>query len=98
MIRARTIEDLFDCGEIFLYQPIPKDNSFAIVTNAGGPGIVATDAFDRESLKFSEFSESMLHALRNNLPLEAAIFNPIDIVGDADPSRYEFTLKTIFGT
>jgi len=97
VIRAKTIEDLFDFGEIFLYQPIPKENSFAIITNAGGPGIVATDAFERENLKFAQFNERMLHALRDNLPLEASIFNPIDIVGDATPERYEFTIKTIFG-
>ncbi|MFX0007385.1 MAG: acetate--CoA ligase family protein [Candidatus Hermodarchaeota archaeon] len=97
IIRAKTIEDLFDYGEAFLYQPIPKKNSFAIITNAGGPGIIATDAFEREQLKFSNFSEPILHALRENLPLEAAIFNPIDIVGDAPPTRYEFTIKTVFG-
>jgi len=97
VIRAKTIEDLFDYGEIFLYQPIPKTNSFAIITNAGGPGIVATDAFERENLKFASFSEPILHALREKLPLEAAIFNPIDIVGDAPPERYEFTLQTVFG-
>ncbi|MFW9942251.1 MAG: acetate--CoA ligase family protein, partial [Candidatus Thorarchaeota archaeon] len=97
VIRAKTIEDLFDYGEIFLYQPIPKENSFAIITNAGGPGIVATDAFERENLKFSSFSETILHALREKLPIEAAIFNPVDIVGDAAPDRYEFTLNTIFG-
>jgi len=97
VIRAKTIEDLFDYGEVFLYQPIPKENSFAIITNAGGPGIVATDAFEREDLKFAGFSESILHALRAKLPLEASIFNPIDIVGDAAPGRYEFTLNTIFG-
>jgi len=97
VIRAKTIEDLFDYGEIFLYQPIPKDNSFAIITNAGGPGIVATDAFERESLKFASFSEPILHALRANLPIEASIFNPIDIVGDAAPDRYDFTIKTVFG-
>ncbi|MFW9969434.1 MAG: acetate--CoA ligase family protein [Candidatus Odinarchaeota archaeon] len=97
VIRASTIEDLFDYGEAFLYQPIPKKNSFAIITNAGGPGIIATDAFERENLKFSNFSEPVLHSLRENLPSEAAIFNPIDIVGDAPPSRYEFTIKTVFG-
>ena len=97
VIRAKTIEDLFDYGEVFLYQPVPKGNSFAIITNAGGPGIVATDAFEREGLKFSGFSEPILHALRENLPLEASIFNPIDIVGDATPDRYEFTIKTVFG-
>ncbi|MFX0105113.1 MAG: acetate--CoA ligase family protein [Candidatus Hodarchaeota archaeon] len=97
VIRAKTIEDLFDYGEIFLYQPVPKKNSFAIITNAGGPGIVATDAFEREKLKFASFSEPILHALREKLPLEASIFNPIDIVGDAAPDRYEFTLKTVFG-
>lgn len=97
VIRARTIEDLFDYGEVFLYQPVPANNSFAIITNAGGPGIVATDAFEREDLQFAGFSESILHALRAGLPLEAAIFNPIDIVGDATPNRYEFTIKTVFG-
>lgn len=97
VIRAKTIEDLFDYGEIFLYQPIPKINSFAIVTNAGGPGIVATDAFEREGLVFSAFTQDILHALRAKLPLEAAIFNPIDIVGDAAPDRYDFTMRTIFG-
>jgi acetyl coenzyme A synthetase (ADP forming)-like protein len=97
IIRANSIQDLFDYGEIFLYQPIPKKNSFAIITNAGGPGIVATDAFERENLKFAQFSEDILHKLREGLPSEAAIFNPIDIVGDASPERYQFTLETIFG-
>ncbi|MFX0027364.1 MAG: acetate--CoA ligase family protein, partial [Candidatus Hermodarchaeota archaeon] len=97
VIRAKTIADLFDYGEIFLFQPIPKKNSFAIITNAGGPGIVATDAFERENLKFAKFSEPILHQLRDKLPVEAAIFNPIDIIGDASPKRYEFVIKTIFG-
>ena len=97
IIRAKTISDLFDYGEIFLYQPIPEENSFAIITNAGGPGIVATDAFEKEGLKFARFSESILHQLRENLPKEAAIFNPVDIIGDASPQRYEFTINTIFG-
>ncbi|MBY8985499.1 MAG: acetate--CoA ligase family protein [Candidatus Lokiarchaeota archaeon] len=97
VVRAKTIEDLFDYGEVFLFQPIPKANSFAIITNAGGPGIVATDAFEREDLKFAGFSESILHALRAHLPLEASIFNPIDIVGDAAPDRYEYTINTVFG-
>jgi acetyl coenzyme A synthetase (ADP forming)-like protein len=97
VLRADSIADLFDYGEIFLFQPIPQKNSFAIVTNAGGPGIVATDAFEREGLKFAQFSEPILHKLRENLPAEAAIFNPIDIIGDASPDRYEFTIKTIFG-
>lgn len=97
VLRAKTIEDLFDYGEIFLYQPIPKKNSFAIITNAGGPGIVATDAFERENLKFAQFAEPILHQLRDKLPPEAAIFNPVDIIGDATPERYNFTLKTIFG-
>jgi len=97
VIRAETIEDLFDFGEIFLYQPIPKKNSFAIITNAGGPGIVATDSFEKENLNFAEFSEPILHKLRENLPSEAAIFNPIDIIGDASPERYRFTIETVFG-
>jgi len=97
VLRADSIEQLFDYGEILLFQPIPQENSFAIITNAGGPGIVATDAFEREGLKFAQFSEPILHKLRENLPAEAAIFNPVDIIGDAIFDRYEFTIKTIFG-
>ena len=97
VIRANSIGDLFDFGETFLYQPIPEKNSFAIITNAGGPGIVATDAFEREGLKFAQFSETILHKLRDNLPPEAAIFNPVDIIGDASPERYRFTIESIFG-
>ena len=97
VLRADSIAELFDYGEILLFQPIPKENSFAIITNAGGPGIIATDAFERKELKFAQFSEPILHMLRENLPAEAAIFNPIDIIGDATPDRYEFTIKTIFG-
>jgi len=97
VIRAETIEDLFDFGEIFLYQPIPKKNSFAIITNAGGPGIVAVDSFEKKKLNLAEFSEPILHKLRENLPSEAAIFNPIDIIGDASPERYRFTIETVFG-
>jgi len=97
VLRADTIADLLDYGEILLFQPIPKMNSFAIITNAGGPGIIATDAFEREGLKFAQFSEPILHMLRENLPPEAAIFNPVDIIGDASPARYEFTIKTLFG-
>ena len=97
VLRAQTIEDLFDHGEIFLFQPIPRQNAFAIITNAGGPGIVATDAFEREKIKFAQFSEPILHLLRENLPPEAAIFNPIDLIGDAPPERYRFTIETVFG-
>jgi acetyltransferase len=97
VIRANSIGDLFDFGEIFLYQPIPEKNSFAIITNAGGPGIIATDSFEREGLKFAQFSEPILHQLRDNLPPEAAIFNPVDIIGDASPERYRFTIESIFG-
>ena len=97
VLRAITIEQLFDYAEAFLFQPIPKKNSFAIVTNAGGPGIVATDAFDREGIKFAQFTEPVLHKLREGLPAEAAIFNPIDIIGDAPPERYRFAIEAIFG-
>jgi len=97
VLRAITIEQLFDYAEAFLFQPIPERNSFAIITNAGGPGIVATDAFDREGIKFAQFTEPVLHKLREGLPAEAAIFNPIDIIGDAPPERYKFAIETIFG-
>ncbi len=93
IIRARSMEELFDFALAFAYQPPIKGNRLAIVTNAGGPGIIATDAIERSGLKMAEFSAETLQCLRSQLPPTANIFNPIDVIGDARSDRYRVALR-----
>ena len=96
VIRVENMNDLFDLALILSKSSIPNGKNFAIITNAGGPGIITTDAFDRYNLGLSQFSKKVLEKLREELPEEAAIYNPVDIIGDAPPERFEKALNIIF--
>ncbi|MBD3354264.1 MAG: CoA-binding protein, partial [Candidatus Lokiarchaeota archaeon] len=95
VIRAETIPDLFDLAGVFNKAKIPQGDHFAIVTNAGGPGIVTTDAFETFNLGLSKFSKKTTDLLHEKLPEEAAVYNPIDIIGDAPPERYDTALRIV---
>lgn len=94
-IRARSIEDLFDFAKAFSLLPLPRGNKVAIVTNAGGPGIMATDAIAQSSLQLASFTEETKKFLSRHLPRAAAIHNPVDIVGDALADRYQAALSAV---
>ncbi len=98
VIRAYTIADLFNYAAAFVNAPIPKGAFYAIVTNAGGPGIVTTDAISENKLGWAHFPEELEEALKGGLPAEANIHNPVDIVGDAPPEQYEFALDTVLAS
>ena len=93
--RVETIEDLFYYAMAFSTQPIPAGNRLAIITNAGGPGIVATDAAVRHGLKLAEFSSDTVARLASYLPGTASPKNPVDVIGDATHERYEASLKCV---
>jgi acetyltransferase len=93
IIRARTMEQLFDFALLFAYQPMLAGPRIAIVTNAGGPGIIATDAIERAGLKMAEFTPETIAALQASLPPTANVFNPIDVIGDAKADRYRTGIK-----
>jgi acetyl coenzyme A synthetase (ADP forming)-like protein len=95
VLRVETLEELFNCALGFANQPLPKGNKIAIVTNAGGPGIMATDASIRYGLKLAKLGEKATQKLKTNLPKTANIENPIDIIGDAKEDRYEVALKSV---
>jgi acetyl coenzyme A synthetase (ADP forming)-like protein len=95
VIEVNSISDLFDYAKVFSTQPIPKDNSICILTNAGGPGIVATDSAEKNNLNLRVLKESTLQELQNFLPSSASIYNPVDILGDAQPEIYSKALGTI---
>lgn len=93
--RVDTIAELFDYAALYTTQPLPKGNRVAIITNAGGPGIMATDAAVRHGLKLAELSEATKDKLRGSLPTTASLRNPIDVIGDALSDRYKATVRTV---
>ncbi len=95
VIRARTIEELFDFALAFAYQPLPEDKRLAILTNAGGPGIIAADACEKSNVAIASFARETVDSLREFLPADAAFYNPVDVIGDAKADRYENGLKTL---
>ncbi|MDY6796689.1 MAG: acetate--CoA ligase family protein [Actinomycetota bacterium] len=87
-LRANTIEELFMLARGFSEQPPPRGPDVAVVTNAGGPGIIASDALERSGLNLATLSEETARFLRENLPDAASIYNPVDVLGDAGADRY----------
>lgn len=95
VVRVNTLEQLFELAVAFANQPLPKTNAIAIITNAGGPGIMTTDACVRYNLQLSTFSETTEKELKEKLPITANIHNPIDVIGDAGADRYEAALQAV---
>ena len=93
VLRASSIEQLFDYSVAFAYQPPLKGRNLAIVTNAGGPGIMATDALESNGMKLATLQPETVELLRQGLPPAANVFNPVDVIGDALADRYEHALK-----
>lgn len=91
--RVEGINELFNYAIAFANQPAPKGNHIAIVTNAGGPGIMATDAAIRHGLALATLSEDTRAKLKAALPPTANINNPVDVIGDATHERYEAALR-----
>ncbi|MCF6157676.1 MAG: CoA-binding protein [wastewater metagenome] len=95
VLRARTIEELFNYARVFSFQPLPKGPHLALITNAGGPGIIAADAVEHSELKMAAFSKDTINSLRSALPAMANVYNPIDVLGDAKADRYQFVIEKV---
>ena len=93
--RVDTIAELFDYAALYCTQPLPKGNRVAIITNAGGPGIMATDAAVRHGLKLAELSAETQAKLKPALPAAASLRNPVDVIGDARSDRYRAAVRTV---
>jgi len=94
VIRADTFEQLYDYATAFSMQPLPKGKSVAIVTNAGGLGVICADAVENSGMKVAQLDHQTATALKKKLPNAASVGNPIDVLGDADPERYQVAVKT----
>jgi acetyltransferase len=88
VVRAENFEALFDYALAFATQPLPKSRRLAVITNAGGPGIMAADAAETVGLQMVNISEATREKLKPALPPTAALGNPVDVIGDAEPDRY----------
>lgn len=93
IILTDSMEDLFNYAVAFTELKLPKDEGIAIVTNAGGPGIMSTDLIEKLGLKLSALSQETRDKLEEGLPSAAATGNPIDILGDAEPDRYKLAAE-----
>jgi acetyltransferase len=87
---------MFNVAIAFAYQPAPRSNKVAIITNAGGPGVLTTDAAIRDGLQLARFSEEITREFKKCLPANANIKNPVDVVGDARADRYNIALNGAF--
>ncbi|PMB32678.1 acetyl CoA synthetase subunit alpha [Fischerella thermalis CCMEE 5208] len=95
VLRVKSISELFDMAEVLAKQPRPKGPRLTIVTNAGGPGVLATDALITDGGELAELSPETYAALNELLPPQWSHNNPIDILGDADPMRYAKALEIV---
>lgn len=95
VLRVENMEELFELAIAFSRQTLPRGDRIAIVTNSGGPGIVTTDAIEKAGMVISRFEKETIDFLRENLPEEANVYNPVDVLGDASPERYRLSLVRV---
>jgi acetyltransferase len=95
IMRSDNLEEFFDLLNLASLTEAPKKNLAAVVTNAGGPGVLATDAFKDKNIKLADISDKLKENLRKFLPEESSVENPIDVLGDAKEDRYKKVLSAL---
>ena len=95
VLRADTVEEMFDLAMAFSHQPVPRGNRVAIVTNAGGPGILIADACEAQGLVVTELAEETRALLARHFPEEASLANPVDMIASATPQSYRIAVEAV---
>ena len=93
VMRAQGVQDLFDTAQAFAEGKIPAGNGLLVITNAGGPGIIAADAAERLGVELPHMTKESIEAMAKKLPPNATVFNPVDVIGDATSARYAAVLE-----
>jgi acetyl coenzyme A synthetase (ADP forming)-like protein len=93
VMRAQGVQDLFDTALAFAEGKVPAGNGLLVITNAGGPGIIAADTAERLGIELPHMNKESLDAMVTKLPPNASIFNPVDVIGDATSDRYAAVLE-----
>lgn len=95
VIREYSLKNLFSTAKVFATSPIPNGDRVAIITNSGGPGIMATDAICEYGLQMAKISDATKDKLRSFLPAAASVKNPVDMIASAPIEHYKQTLETV---
>jgi acetyltransferase len=95
IIRANTLEEMFDWARALAWCPLPKGNRVAILTNAGGPGVTGADAIESFGLTLAIFSKESENSLKDILPPAASLSNPVDMLASASPEQYARSLDIL---
>ncbi|MBN1940933.1 MAG: bifunctional acetate--CoA ligase family protein/GNAT family N-acetyltransferase, partial [Candidatus Diapherotrites archaeon] len=95
IVRVENIQDLLGTSEALAKEPLPKGNRIAIITNAGGPGVMAVDAIVKNNCELAKLSKKTMSALEKEMPSHWSRNNPIDLLGDAKPETYEKAIGII---
>ncbi len=93
VLRASSVQELFDYARALSGLPEPESDGVAVVTNAGGPGVLTTDAIGDSTLEMADFTDGTIDRLAEAMPDEANVYNPIDAIGDADVGRFAEALE-----
>ena len=94
-IRCQSLDELMDTALAFENQPVPRGNKIAVITNAGGPGILASDALENNGLQLAQLSKKSVQKLREFLPSEASVANPVDMIASANHETYKKTCEIL---
>ncbi len=94
VVRASTFEQMFEYATAFATQPLPQGRRVTVITNAGGPGIMTTDAIELSGMKMADLSDAARSEMAANLPDAASVKNPVDVLGDALADRYRMAIDT----
>jgi acetate---CoA ligase (ADP-forming) len=95
ILRADTAEQMFDWARALAHCPLPTGRNVAVLTDAGGPGVIAADALERNDLAIASLSDATLEALKASLPAAASVRNPVDMLASASPRDYAACLKLL---
>ncbi|MCL4238416.1 MAG: acetate--CoA ligase family protein [Anaerolineae bacterium] len=95
VLRAGTMEELFDWGRALAWQPLPRGNRVAILTNSGGPGILAVDAIEAAGMQLAPLAEETKAFMRKRVPAAASVNNPVDILAGPGPATYALCLDAL---
>jgi acetate---CoA ligase (ADP-forming) len=95
VIRTETLGELFEVTSLLANQPLPDGGRVGLITNAGGPAILAVDALESEGLEVPEFSEDLQSVLSGDLAAEASVRNPVDMIASAGPDQYRASLRAM---
>jgi len=98
VIRVDTLEELFNVASLLSSQPLPRGRNVGVITNAGGPAILAVDALESQGLAVPKLSDELQAELRTFLSDEAAVANPIDMIAAAGPTEYKKAIETMLAT